>query len=257
MRNLLLDIETAPNTAYVWGTFKQNIGLNQIIETGRVLCLAYKWLGDDETHFLAEWQAGGRQQFLTEIARVLDEADVVTTYNGKKFDIPTLNKELLTEGILPPSPYKQIDLYQIVRSTFRFTSNKLDHVAEQLGIGNKVKHEGFELWIKVMAGDAEARERMREYNLQDVDLMVPLYHKLRPWIRNHPNAALFAEDHRDTETLRCKTCGGHHLVKRGYAYTQLGKFQRYRCEDCGSWSRGRENLTSKEQRQTFTTQIVG
>lgn len=256
MRNLLLDIETAPNTAYVWGCFKQNIGLNQLIETGRTLCLAYKWYGEPETHFLAEWQAGEREGFLRRFRDILDDADVITTYNGKRFDIPTLNRELLKSSILPPSPYKQIDLYQIVKSTFRFTSNKLDHVVQELGIGSKIKHEGFELWVKVMQGCPEARERMRDYNLQDVDLMVPLYERLRPWIRNHPNVALYADD-KNNDLPICKSCGSQHLERRGYSYTQVGKFQRYRCSDCGSWSRGRINLTTKEDREQFTMNIAG
>lgn len=257
MRNLLLDIETSPNTAYVWGLFKQNVGLSQIIETGRVLCLAYKWYGEPETHFISEWDEGGRELFLRKVWSLLDLADVVTTYNGKKFDLPTLCKELAIAGIQPPSPYKQIDLYQVVRSTFRFTSNKLDHVAEQLGLGRKVETGGFQLWVDVMNGCPQARDRMKTYNIQDVDLMVPLYEKLRSWVRNHPNMALYSETDQRFDQPVCRSCGHQALTKRGYAYTSLGKFQRYRCNSCGSWSRGRTNLLDKEDRKYVTTGIAG
>lgn len=257
MRNLLLDIETSPNTAYVWGLFKQNVGLPQIIETGRVLCLAYKWYGDPDTHFISEWDPGGRSLFLAKVRTILDLADVVTTYNGKKFDLPTLCKELVMADLPPPSPYKQIDLYQVVRSSFRFTSNKLDHVSEQLGLGRKVDTGGFQLWIDVMNGCPEAREKMKTYNLQDVDLMVPLYEKLRPWIRNHPNMALYSEPGQRFDQPVCRSCGHEALTKRGYAYTSLGKFQRYCCTECGTWSRGRTNLVDKEKRKHVTATITG
>lgn len=51
MKILLLDIETAPNTVYTWGLFKQNIAINQIESPGYILCWAAKWLGDDRMFF--------------------------------------------------------------------------------------------------------------------------------------------------------------------------------------------------------------
>jgi len=33
MQILLLDIETAPNTAHVWGLWNQNVSLNQLMES--------------------------------------------------------------------------------------------------------------------------------------------------------------------------------------------------------------------------------
>ena len=51
MRILLLDIETSPMSAYVWGLFDQNIGLNQMIDTSKVLCYTAKWYDDKEIYF--------------------------------------------------------------------------------------------------------------------------------------------------------------------------------------------------------------
>ncbi len=39
---------------------------------------------------------------------------------------------------------------QTSRSKFRFVSNKLDYIAQRLGLGKKTAHEGHELWLKVM-----------------------------------------------------------------------------------------------------------
>ena len=51
MNTLLLDIETAPITAYTWGLFNQNIPIKAIVDSGTVLCWAAKWLEDDEVMF--------------------------------------------------------------------------------------------------------------------------------------------------------------------------------------------------------------
>ena len=137
MKILLLDIETAPNIVYTWGLFNQNISINQIDQPGYTLCWSSKWFDEDEVMFSSIHR--GKKQMLRKIHKLLDQADVVITYNGKKFDIPTLNKEFLIAGMLPPAPYKHIDLYQVVRSTFRFASNKLDWICRQLEIGHKLE----------------------------------------------------------------------------------------------------------------------
>ena len=46
MKILFLDIETAPNKAYVWGLFDQNIAANQVEQSSYTLCWSAKWLGD-------------------------------------------------------------------------------------------------------------------------------------------------------------------------------------------------------------------
>lgn len=230
MRILLLDLETAPNLATVWGLFKQNISLNQLIDSSYTLCWAAKWYGEDVIYFDSIHRSTPKQM-TKRIHKLLDEADAVVHYNGKRFDIPTLNRDFLLQGLTPPSPYKQIDLLTTVRTQFRAPSNKLDYWVNKLGLGTKVKHEGHELWLKCMNGDDEAWGRMEEYNINDVDILEKLYDKVRPWIKNHPNHAVHSGD------ISCPNCGGNHLQRRGLAITSTLKYQRYRCKDCGTWSR--------------------
>lgn len=232
MRILLLDIETAPNTAYVWGLFKQNISISQIVDSSNVLCWAAKWLGEDEVMFDSVVKSG-RKRMLKRIHSLLDKCDAVVHYNGTRFDIPTLNKEFLEASMSPPAPYQQIDLLKTARQRFRFPSNKLDYVSRALGIGQKEKHEGFELWIKCMEKDKAAWERMEKYNKQDVVLLEAVYPRFLPWIKNHPNKGLFSD------SIVCSSCGSQHLQRRGYNMSAVGKYQRYQCQDCGSWSQQR------------------
>lgn len=239
MRILLLDIETAPNTAYVWGLWKQNISISQIVDSSSILCWSAKWYGTDKIMFNSILTPG-KKRMLKNMHKLLDEADVVIHYNGSRFDIPTINKEFLESGFNPPAPYKQVDLLRTARQQFRFPSNKLDYIAQALGLGKKHHHEGFELWIKCMNRDPDAWKTMEKYNVQDVLLLERVYDKFLPWIKGHPNHGIL-----NNTSVSCPSCGGTSLQRRGFNVTQAGKYQRYQCTECGTWSSSRntEKLT--------------
>lgn len=173
---------------------------------------------------------------LQRIHKLVSEADAVCHYNGQKFDMPTLNKEFVMYGMLPPAPYKQIDLYQTCKKNFRFVSNKLDFISQQLGIGEKVRHSGHELWTGCMAGDKDSWRIMEEYNKQDVVLLEDLYTRLLPWIDKHPS-------HGALEGISCcPKCGSESYQRRGVAVTAAFKYARFQCRECGGWFRGNKTL---------------
>ena len=248
LKILLLDIETAPNKVYAWGLWDQNIALNQVEETSYILCWAAKWLGDDQVMFDSVKKSKPKLM-MGRMHKLLDEADCVVHYNGLKFDIPTLNKEFIQQGFAPPAPYKQVDCLKEVKRMFRFQSNKLDFVAQALGLGAKQAHEGFTLWTACMRGDKEAWKRMEAYNRQDVKLLEDLYLKLRPWIEKHPSHGA----HQDIEC--CPKCGSEKLQQRGYAVTQMMKYRRYQCQGCGGWSRGNKSMTHTRGRQRIANVV--
>lgn len=222
----------------MWGLRKENIPIERLIDSGEVLCWSAKWLDEGKTMFMSK--LNGKEEMLTAIHDLLDEADAVIHYYGSNFDIPTLNKEFIKMGWKPPSPYKQIDLCKIVRQRFKFPSNKLDYVAQALGIGKKVKHRGFQLWIDCMNDNPDAWMEMMAYNIEDVELLDRLYPILLPWIKNHPNIGLH-----DDKSEVCPNCGSEHLERRGFSFTHAGKYQRYRCLDCGTWSRSKNTEAVK------------
>lgn len=236
MKILLLDIETAPNLVHVWGLWNQNVGTNQIMDSGYVMCFAAKWLGKDEVIFRSVFH-DGEKKMLRAAHALIDEADAIIHYNGTKFDIPTLNKEFIINKLPPPSPVKQIDLLKTARQQFKFPSNKLDYISRALGVGGKVPHKGHELWIGCMNGSAEDWDIMKEYNINDVIILEGIYNKLKPWIKNHANHGLYTGDDMG---LVCPNCGGNHYHRRGYAYTHAGKYQRFQCTGCGNWFRNKK-----------------
>jgi uncharacterized protein YprB with RNaseH-like and TPR domain len=165
---------------------------------------------------------------LGHVHKLLDQADIVVHYNGQSFDIPTLNKEFVTHGFTPPSTYKQVDLLKVVREQFRFPSNKLDFVLSALKLGQKVRHPGFEMWVKCMAGDIKSWEQMERYNKHDVRVLERLYHRLLPWIKGHPNIGAYED------AAVCPHCGSHKIHQRGYTVTRNMKYPRFQCQSCGT-----------------------
>jgi DNA polymerase elongation subunit (family B) len=232
LKLLTLDLETSPNVGHIWSLWKQNVGLNQLIDSGSVISFAAKWHGTKKVLFFSDHH-NGHAVMIQAAHDLLSEADAVIHYNGTSFDMPWLHTEFLLAGLAPPKPYKNIDLLLAVRKRFRFVSNKLDYVTKRLGLEGKVHHEGHTLWVKCMAGDDAAWSKMRTYNKMDVVQTEKLFDILRPWIAGLPNPALYNE----SDERACERCGGHEFRKQGFAYTQLGAYQQWQCNGCKSWSR--------------------
>lgn len=176
----MLDIETTPLQVYTWGLWDQNIGINQIIKSTEMMCFGAKWLGQKSVTFKSVHH-DGKKAMLEELHRLMDEADVLVGWNSAAFDHKHINREFLENGMTPPAPTKDLDLMTIVKANFQFPSNKLDYVAQKLGVGSKVKHSGFELWIGCMNDDKKAWVEMKRYQIQDVQLLDSLYDILLPW----------------------------------------------------------------------------
>jgi transposase-like protein len=230
-RLLVIDIETAPNIAYVWGLFQQNVGINQIVEPGRVICFAAKWHGSDEMMFYSERQKGGRERMIRAAHRLMCEADGIVGWNSQRFDTRWLNAEFHDMGLRRPTGYRHVDLMRSQKRYQQRPSNKLDFAARHLGLGGKVSTGGFDLWRDCMAGDREAWRLMEEYNCADVELTDAIFADMLKggWVANLPNRSV-------TSGEVCPTCGGDHLQADGHYQTQTRRYQRWVCQDCGSTS---------------------
>lgn len=240
-RILLIDIETAPNVAYVWRFFKENIGPKQVLNNGYLISYAAKWL--DEPHiFYSDLEHSSEKDILEEISMLLDDADIVVAHYGEGFDFPYIQGRMVVHGIKPPSPYKTIDTKKIASKEFHFPSNSLEYLAQALDLKNKKdghkKFPGFQLWLEVLRNNPEAYEELKFYNVQDVLVLEELYLRFRPFHRVHPNVAVFD----DVNNVHCPKCNSTNIHYRGYAHTSVGRYHRFQCNDCGGWGRDRKNL---------------
>jgi hypothetical protein len=253
-RVLLIDIETAPILAYVWSLWKQNVGLNQINNEWYILSFCAKWLGEPEVIYKDIRDTPHDDSSLMQpLWDLLNEADIIIGQNGKAFDMPKIQARLIMAGHLPPRPYKVIDTLLMAKQQFRFTSNKLEWMTgETAGLTtvSKSKHSkfpGFLLWSECLKGNPEAWDEMKEYNIPDVTSMEELYIKLRPWYVGHPNMAVYL----DTDKIACPKCASHDVVQDGFTFTQVGKYELYKCNGCGGFSRGRYTRNSTSVRKAL------
>lgn len=252
-RILNMDIETAPMLAFVWGCFKQYVNPDQLLHESQVICWAAKWLDGDDVLFDSmqddikpsanplDFYRYSDERVVRSMWELFDAADIVVGHNGVAFDQKTLNARWIKHGLHPPSPFKFVDTYSMVKDVARLPRNKLESVGRYYGIGRKLEHEGFDLWVKCMCGDSDAWEKMRRYNEQDVRLDEEAYLLFRAWWNRHPNVAL----HYDDPHRRCIVCGSTAVVEdtSHQARTAASVFPAYRCESCGKIMRGRSRLT--------------
>jgi len=241
---LLLDIECAPKLAHVWNFFKTCIGAKQVLEHGYIMSYAAKWLDKDEMIY-EENRKLDDTAIVNSLIKLMDEADIVIAHNAIKFDIATINARALVNGQSPPAPYKIVDTYKEAKNHFKFESYSLEYISTILGCTPKSSHKkfpGFELWLECMRNNEEAWSELKEYNIQDVKTLEEIYLKMRPWIKTHPNMGVYQEH---TGPV-CPKCGSHHIQFRGSYHSNLGKFRRFQCTNCGGWGRTRFTQYPKE-----------
>jgi len=254
----LTDIETAPLKAYIWDLktrYVQPGMLDEENDNWWMLSWAGKWLLEEEVFGAAvtpeQAKAKDDNDIVTQIWHYLNEADIVITHNGKKFDHRMLNMRFLLHGLPPPSPYKVIDTLMVTRSKFMLPSYRLSYIADILGVSEKIKHEGIGMWKKCLRGEEEALVDMLTYNIGDIVALEDFYLIIRPWITNHPNIGIYTED----EEPVCPVCGNAHLIKieGNYSTTAVSKFENYRCAECGHVSKKRQSALPLSVRKALLT----
>ncbi len=254
---LLFDLETAPMELLGFGLYEQNFGLNQIKRDWFLLALAAKWLNNPAIIYADQRAAkdlSDDTRLLKILWHLLDEADVVVTQNGKSFDEKVANARFIIKGFNAPSPFKHIDTKQLAKRRFRFTSNKLEYLAEALDVECKKsahkKFPGFELWAECLKKNPAAWDEMKAYNVADTLALEGVYLKLRGWGTPGVNLNLHYSD----PIYRCECCGSTKLHMKGSSATNAGVFKRFQCQSCGKWGTSKgagNNLLSERKKMSL------
>lgn len=234
LKTLIIDLETTPNIGASFGG-RWEVNIVWFLKETELLSFSWKWHGEKNTYVksLRNYKNRKKSQLLLvkDLHKIMSEADIIVAHNGKSFDFKMANRFFLKEGLKPIQDYKQVDTKLMCKSVFKFTSNKLDDVANYLGLGRKLNTGGFELWKGCLEWDKKSFDLMEKYNKQDVILLEKVYDKLLPWCK-HPIVY--------TEKNGCRICGGNHMEQRGWSYLDGGKSKKKKmvCLDCGKWNLG-------------------
>jgi hypothetical protein len=232
---LLWDIETRPLTVTTWSLWPKFISHEAIVEEWGLLTAAWKWYGEKRVYCASVDPAKPKDDraVIEAVHAALSEADVIVAHYGDKFDLPKFKARAVFHGLPPIPPVRTIDTKKVASGVFGFTCNRLDYLGRLL-CGDKKLRTEYELWIEAMAGSAKAINRMARYNKHDVVLLERVYEKLRPYMANHPNGALYGD------VACCPVCGSQKFKKQGLKYNRTRAMQQYQCQadGCRAWFSG-------------------
>ena len=234
-RRLFFDIETSPNIGLFWEAgYKKNITTDNIIRERAIICICYKWEDEKEVYAL-QWDAKQNdKRMLEQFVKVANTANELVGHNGDKFDLAWIRTRCLFHGIDMFPTYQTIDTLKVARSKFRFQSNRLNYIAEFLGLGGKIKTE-FNLWKDILLNkDKVAMEKMIKYCKKDVSLLEEVYKLLGNHIAPKTHyGVVFGEDRGS-----CPECGADskNLIKNMSRTTATGVVKiQYQCKVCNKF----------------------
>lgn len=239
---LVLDIETAPLLVYVWGLKDQYVEVKQIQKDWYIMAWSAKWLEEPDSlvYYDTRNKQGDDKAILKPLWKLLNEADIVITQNGREFDAKKINARFMLNGMPPPKPFVHHDTYQIVKKVAAFTSNSLEYLTSKFCKKHKktshAKFGGWSLWIECLKGNLEAWEEMKKYNIEDVLSTEEFYLRIRAWAPDSlPKVFQFTDS-----TNECGTCGYIGKMREGKPRIfRSHKYIQHSCIKCGSWQKGK------------------
>ena len=243
MNILYLDIETTTQEGHFFGN-TWDASILEVTRERSMLSIAWAW-NEDRVQYAditdaIHYRRGDLDDFqlVSQVHALMEEADVWVAHHGDGFDLPRIRTRSLLHNLGPLPPGFSVDTKKELARVFgRYgQSNSLDAWSQRLGLGEKLDHTGYKLWLDCQEGDPKAWKLMKRYNKHDVVLLRDLYHAVSPYIRTM-NAGFF-----DKGKTVCPNCGSTNLVIRKYYRTAVSEFVQTRCSDCGRYSKSRSRV---------------
>ena len=231
-KRLFYDIETSYNIVKSWRIgFNINLNMEDIIQERAIITIAYKWEGEEDVTVLS-WNKGCDKKIIEDFVKVMSEADELVGHNVDRYDTKFIMARALKHNISVLPKYQSTDTLKLAKKHFMLNSNKLDYIAQYLGIGHKTKHRGLSMWDDIiLRNDSKALEEMIEYNVQDVFLTEQVYHKLMEYSLPKVNHA--SKQTGDKHT--CPQCGSDHAeLHKTYISGTGTKTRLMNCLNCST-----------------------
>jgi len=233
-RILYFDIET---TDFKGGPF------------GELLMMGYRWEDEDDYKIIHIYDYKGwnkerlnlrDKQIVKAASEIISSADVLVGHYSPRFDLPFIQTRLAVHRLPPVAEPKHIDTWRICAKQLAFSSNRLGKVAEYLGVPQQKGEVSLATWRASKAHELWALEELSEYCIQDVKTTYEVMQVLKPIAREWPSMNLLTGG----MVYECP-CGSYRVAKNGFYLTKVNKYDRYKCKDCGRWTRGRQSVVDK------------
>lgn len=245
---IVLDIETTPHLAYTFGLRKTTIPMENVLKESSILSFCWKIYGEPEVFYeaipLEQADKWDDRELVMKLHRLFCKIGGLVGHNVQAFDIPTITRRFFHYSLPPTPKFHVIDTLTMAKETGRGLSNKLAYLTRGQDLEKSAhgKFPGMALWMQYLAGNPEAYQEMEDYNRMDVRSNEVLFNRLRPYSNVYiPGQREAAEESGRPTCL----CGSNDLQSRGHYTTRSGRYQRFRCNQCGKWLASR--LTEKGQ----------
>lgn len=230
IKRLFFDIETSPNVVYSWRIgYNLSITPDNIIDERKIICISYKWENEDKIYSLTWDKNQCDKQMLIDFIAEANKADEMIAHNGDRFDIKWIRTRCIYHRVPMFPQYKTLDTLKKAKSGFNFNSNKLDYIAKFLGVGAKIKHSGFDMWVQVMKGNTEAMQDMVTYCEGDIIVLEDVFLTMQNYIKMNTHNGVINNNLK----YSCPSCGGEHPILLKNNVTAMGTIKRLmECNDC-------------------------
>ncbi len=266
-KTVFVDIETSVIEVYTFRLGMQNLNIDSLKDGSQTKLLTAAWGtwldlyegGADKVQSISNHH--NKKAFkanplddthvLRALWSVLDGADIIVAHNAA-FDRGWIEGRFMDLGWKKPSKYYVYCTYQTLHG-LNGVSKKLDYLSRKLIGTEKVKHEGFQLWIDCQNGIPEAFEKMEAYNIGDIyDTLYKVFMRTALYVNRNKCIDLAGEGEFCNVT-------GEALTKQAGSYrnrlTGL-RYNTYKNEKYNLSYRDRYNINSKKSGSGYITPLI-
>ena len=246
---LFWDLESSLMQGMFFGLWGENIQFKRVTKQSHLLTASWAF-NDDEVQGVRltpqDVETGNDLEVVVKMIQAINSADVIVTFNGKRFDCKLLNTRALFWGLPPIKPVKHIDLFEQSKRLFKFPSNSMQNISLYLGENGKLQNSS-DLWERCSDSSNyivcdNALDEMLTYNKRDIVATRDLFSRFQGWMKGIPNIGFIENEKQHTEHLRCVHCGSEDVDKmQNKTYATVSSFDLYRCGDCKGISRVNKN----------------
>lgn len=205
---------------------------------GFMLCFGYKWAGQKNPTIISirDFPDAFKKDCTTdkhvvEAAKgVMDQADMVVSWYGQRYDVPFIQTRLLAHNLKPLLPVPHVDGWRIAKYQLKFNSNRLDTVQRSIPNSHHSKTPiENRHWVRAAAGHIPSIKYVEKHCRADIQVLEEVYNQLRPFAKNLPSMALLQGGGKHD----CPACGSSKTRSLGRVARHKSVVQRRQCLHCG------------------------